>query len=439
MINSMRTLWEKKRIWIIIVCVQVLLNIVGQFLWQWAQLTLMFSSGCVLLVLSVYAVYCQRNNVLMMLLNIVLLYFNYSLVASVYWNTGSLDPIFSSYSWNEFLRGINIELVFFGTYVVFLRENNVIDNRVFLQRGKPVYCVVIACAAYIVLAPFLFYHTEAFGTRGVVTAFYEYSLIVLIVALCLCNRDIKAIGLLLAASVWLIVHGILHGERVLALQLMIVWGLYLLLHVLTVKLIIPACIGGIFFFTVFGMYRGLSDLDGNVLESVFNSLLRGGLANDTSYAAYQTSMNILRFADITSLWNRLLYFLKYLLYIVAGSAVPDVNLSILALEVGGHGGGGWLPTYAYFWLGYIGVIAAGVGLAWLVNTTTNLQKRRSYLNYLALYIVATSPRWYLYSPSPLTRGLLMFTLFFVVAVAAEKIVSVVGRTIQKWVKDRGKS
>ena len=187
------------------------------------------------------------------------------------------------------------------------------------------------------------------------------------------------------------------------------------------------------------MYRGLSDLDGNVLESVFNSLLRGGLANDTSYAAYQTSMNILRFADITSLWNRLLYFLKYLLYIVAGSAVPDVNLSILALEVGGHGGGGWLPTYAYFWLGYIGVIAAGVGLAWLVNTTTNLQKRRSYLNYLALYIVATSPRWYLYSPSPLTRGLLMFTLFFVAAVAAEKIVSVVGRTIQKWVKDRGKS
>ena len=202
--------------------------------------------------------------------------------------------------------------------------------------------------------------------------------------------------------------------------MMIVWGLYLLLHVLSLRLIIPACIVGIFVFTIFGMYRGLSALEGNVFTSVFQSLLHGGMANDTSYAAFQTSMNVLRLEDISTIWERLWLFLKYLAYIFAGSAVPDVNLAVLALEVGWHGGGGWLPVYFDFWLGFPGVIVVGVLLGWLINKASTLRRGKDYFNYLALYVVATSPRWYLYSPSPLTRGLLMYTLAFVGATAVHR-------------------
>ena len=412
--------WNEKKVFIILVLVQVLANLLVNALDLGGHAVAMATSGLILLTLSGYTTYYQRKNMLSFMLSIVLLYFNYSLVASVYWNADSLPAHFAGYSLAVLLRGINIVLIFFVSFLCALKDNSVIEKCVFLTKHSTNWLITAAGATYIALAPFLFYHTESFGTRGVASAFYEYSLIILVVILCFSGRNWKALAILMASSIWMILHGLLHGERVLALQMMIVWGLYLLLHVLSLRLIIPACIVGIFVFTIFGMYRGLSALEGNVFTSVFQSLLHGGMANDTSYAAFQTSMNVLRLEDISTIWERLWLFLKYLAYIFAGSAVPDVNLAVLALEVGWHGGGGWLPVYFDFWLGFPGVIVVGVLLGWLINKVSTLRRGKDYFNYLALYIVATSPRWYLYSPSPLTRGLLMYTLAFVGATAVHR-------------------
>lgn len=423
MVNALKNLWKQKCVLIVLIFAQLLLNFIGMFLPEGFQKVLMSSSGCVLLAINVYAVYNQRHNVIIMLLNIMLLYFNYSLVSAVYWNVDALHSIFEPYCYKDFLYSINIVLLFFGTYAVLLKDNSAIDRTAFLSRGKPTFSVVIACSLYIALAPFLFYKTESFGTRGIITVWYEYSLVIMIVALRFCRRDLRAVGMLLVASAWLILHGLLHGERVLALQMMIVWGLYLLLHVLSFKLVIPACIAGILLFTIFGMYRGLSALEGNALSNAFAYLLRGGLTNDTSYFAYWASLSIMRFADVVSFWERPLYFLRYLLYIVFGSIVPDVNLSTLSMQYNVHTGGGWLPFYANFWLGFPGVLLAGAGVAWLLNTVSRLVKGRHYLNYLTLYIIATCPRWYLYSPSSITRGILIFSAFYCACLIAQAVVS----------------
>ena len=428
-------IWNEKKVWIILVLVQVLSNGLVNALDLGGHAVAMATSGLLLLALSGYVTWYQRNNLLSFLLSIVLLYFNYSLVASVYLNADSLPAHFVGYTLAELLRGINIVLIFFVTYLCTLKGNAVKEKRVFLIQYATDWLITGAGAAYIALAPFLFYHTENFGVRGIASAFYEYALIVLIVALCFSGRDWKALAVLLATSAWMILHGLLHGERVLALQIMIVWGLYLLLHVLSLKLIMPACIVGIFVFTAFGMYRGLSAMEGNVFSSVFQTLLHGGMANDTSYAAFQTSLNVIRYGDLLSILERLWLFIKYLAYIFAGSAVPDVNLALLALEVGWHGGGGWLPVYFYFWLGFPGVIASGALLGWLVNRVSNLNRQRGYLNYLALYLVATSPRWYLYSPAPLTRGVLMYTLAYVGAVVVHRYAGSVSKWCVKKLED----
>lgn len=421
MINKLSALWKQKKIIIILILAQLILNCIGTILSEEFQKGLMISSGCVLLAASIYATYSQRQNILLLLLNIVLLYFNYSLVSAVYWSVEALDPIFKSYNYVDFLRSINILLLFFGTYTVLLKDNSSINRKAFLKKGKPNFLVVIACALYIAMAPFLFYKTESFGTRGIITVWYEYSLIVMIVALRFCHRDIRAVIMLLLASAWLIVHGLLHGERILALQMMIVWGLYLLLHVLSLKLVIPACIGGILLFTLFGMYRGLNALEGNFISGAISYLSRGGLANDTSYYAYWASMSIMRYADVVAFWERPLYLLRYLLYIILGSSVPDVNLSTLSMAYNAHAGGGWLPFYANFWLGVPGIILAGAGVAWLLNLVSRLSKGRHYLNYLAVYIIATCPRWYLYSPAHITRGIFIFSVFYCACLIAQAV------------------
>lgn len=415
-----KSLWQRKRIWIILLAVQILLNIIGQILPSGVQIVLMGSSGAVLLTFSGYAVYTQRSNILVMLLNIMLLYFNYSLVAAVYWNTDALDAIFAGYSWNEFLKCINIELLFYGAYALLLKDKPKVNKRVYLSKGKANYLIVAMCSLYIAVAPFLFYHTEQFGVRGTITPLYEYALIVMILGLRFCRRDVKAIAPLLVVSGWIILHGLMHGERVLALQMMIVWGLYLLLHMLSVKLIIPACIAGIFLFTIFGIFRGAASLGGNFLEVTMQRLLNGGMANDTSYYAYWASMSIKRFADVTPFFERLLYLIRYIGYIFLGSVIPKADISTLAVQLNVHTGGGWLPFYAHFWLGYPGALLTGIGLAVLLNKVTGLRHKRKFCNYLSIYLVATAPRWYLYAPATLTRGVMFFSLFYYACVMVNK-------------------
>lgn len=410
----LKNLWRQKKGWFIVLLSQILLNIVGMQLSEDIQVGLMASSGLLLLVLSGYAVYSQRNNMLAVLLNIMLLYFNYSVVSAVYWNANSLDSIFvnSGYSREEFLNAINIELLFYGTYALLLDSDTRPDKTIFLLKEKPNFLVVIPCVAYIALAPFLFYKTESFGTRGSVTALYEYAVVVLIVALRFTGRDLRALIPLLTASIWLIFHGLISGERVLALQMMIVWGLYLLLHVLTFKLIVSIFVLGVFGFTVFGVYRGLSAMEGDVLGNTLEYLSSVGMANDTSYYAYWAGMSINRLADASTVWERLRYFMQYVLYCFGGSAVPDSNLSVIAAQLNYHAGGGWLPFYINCWLGFAGVILSGAGMAWIINRVTQFLSDRFYTNYLALYIIATCPRWYLYSPATITRGVLIFTVFY---------------------------
>ena len=415
-----KDLWQRKRIWIILLAVQILLNMIGQLLPDEIQIVLMASSGIVLLAFSTYAVYTQRSNILVVLLNIMLLYFNYSLVAAVYWNTNLLEPFFKDYSWREFLKCINIELLFYGAYAVLLKDKPKANKRVYLLKGKANYLIVAMCSLYIAAAPFLFYHTEKFGVRGVITPLYEYALLIMIIGLRFCRRDVKGLVPLLLASAWIIMHGLMHGERVLALQMMIVWGLYLLLHMLSVKLIIPACVAGILFFSIFGIFRGAASLDGNFLKVTLHRLLNGGMANDTSYYAYWAGMSINRLAGITPFYERLFLFAKYIGYIFLGSAIPDANLSLLSSTVNFHYGGGWLPFYMYFWLGYPGVLLAGIGLAALINKVAKLRNKRTFCNYLSIYLVATAPRWYLYAPATLTRGVLLFSLFYYTCAVANK-------------------
>lgn len=432
MLAAAQKLWQKRKIWIIAVFVQICLNLLAMALGPFVQKVCMFTSGALFLALSGYTIYVQRRSMVKTCLNIMLFYFNYSVVFAVYWNPGNLPEIFKGYDFSEFLYCACVLLLFYLAYTVFLNEEKTEDKTIFLRKGKPGTWVVAACTAYIALAPFLFYKTEVFGTRGVITSFYEYSLIVMIVAMRFTGRDIKHVAPLLCASGWIILHGLLHGERILALQMIIAWGLYLMLQWLSIKLVVIGTLCGVFGFTVFGIFRGANTMSGgNVFGATLKSLLSSGMANDTSYYAYLASLSISRLTNAMPIWERILYLLRYLAYVFAGSAVSDAQVSALAAEYNHHYGGGWLPFYADFWLSWPGVILIGVALAWVIDNFALFKKKHMLARYLGLYIVATSPRWYLYTPVSLTRGVLMFCLFYCLCVVGNNVLNMVIQMFDK--------
>lgn len=69
--------------------------------------------------------------------------------------------------------------------------------------------------------------------------------------------------------------------------------------------------------------------------------------------------------------------------------------------------------YAHFWGGAAAVILVGAYVAFIINKSFALKSSdETYWNYLALYIVGTVPRWFLYSPAQITRGVFIYSIVY---------------------------
>lgn len=372
------------------------------------------SSGLVLIIGSIYSVYSYRRNILAVILHIMLAYFNYSVVVSVCWNLNNLHSIFNGYTYDEQLNGISIVLVFWCSYIVTIQTNIGFDRLAFKRQSGSNEIFVFGCVVYTFCAPFLFYSSAEFGERGGGSPLYEYTIIIILVGIYFTGRRKKNLIALGAASTFFSLHGLLYGERVSALQITIIWGIYLLLDRLDVKTIMIACVGGVVGLTVVGMVRGISAWHSGAIKEAVDILLEERLANSTSYFAYQSGLSIYRLEFEVPLINRLIQFGAFVFYIFLGSIVPNSNLSVIASEYNHNWGGGWLPFYCHFWFGIIGVIFMAVFVGKIVQMACSPCMGSYYKNYLRLYVIATVPRWYLYSPSAICRGILIFTVLFFV-------------------------
>ena len=157
------------------------------------------------------------------------------------------------------------------------------------------------------------------------------------------------------------------------------------------------------FFTFEGVQKSLSLL----LDERFTS--------DTAYYAYQAGNAIVRFESYNSIWDRVRYGVGYLEYIFVGGSVAAGNLANIVQKNSGtfHQGGGWIMFYAHFWGGVIGVILVGSYIVFITRHIVKLVDSNDYFkNYLALYVTASVPRWFLYSPSQITRGIFIYALLY---------------------------
>ena len=101
--------------------------------------------------------------------------------------------------------------------------------------------------------------------------------------------------------------------------------------------------------------------------------------------------------------------------LIGGGKIPNSNLATFTHKYYLHYYGGVLPIFAHFYLGYLGVILLAMYLSILLNKFILGKCERKFSGIrkcIGIYITSTVPRWYLYSPTSITRGILIFVVVY---------------------------
>lgn len=366
-------------------------------------------AGLLVLIISGYMAFSYRNNLTLFTIYFAILYFNYSIVVPVYFSSKNIF-IFHLIK-DDNIRGIAIYciLVFMIFIALFQRKSsetvvtNTKDN--FYLSNNPLNflnCMIVI----VILLGILFIDLRGYSIGAV----FEYSIILFILGYYYSGEN-KSIKILL--TLILIIFSLLsflNGNRVAVLQMLIAFFLIFFNNKLTYKSVLLFATLGILFMTFLGLYGDGIPLHQLSFKNVLNIFGDRFFALDTSYSAFFTSLTFVMVKEFVSFSTEIVLFVKFMLSMIfGGSIVEDSSLPLFTRNYMIHYNGGVLPIYFYFYLGWLGMLIP----AGLLNFFTKQVKKMSgetkdHVKLVVLYIASTVPRWYLYSPSSLVRGVMIF-------------------------------
>lgn len=375
----------------------------------------------ILLIINVISIYKVRNNWLFVVILCFIFYANISIVMANYFNI--VNDFFTSFSEdNVSIIGINILFLFnAGIFIALPKriEKNrselitVIDN---ISKSSTVVSGIIIALMFILI--FFFSRPTVSGQRGASSTIYEYAIILFIVGYFFANKIQK--NILHVILIMYVLQDLMFGNRVTALQLIILLFLILFSKKLTINKAVLLGIFGIIIFTGIGQFRGNFTLSLSTVNQVFNNLLRTGFINDTSYSAYYTSLTFIKVGKILSFDRRLIYFIPFFLSIIFGGNIPNSSLPVITHKYFLHYYGGIFPYFFNFYFGVAGVLISIFILYLFFKMLNNYTINNNiFFQAIAIYITCTVPRWYLYSPLILFRG----SIFIVIIVYIVKRLS----------------
>lgn len=363
------------------------------------------------LALSVYLVIAYRNNLMLFIIYFAVFFFNYSIAIPVYLYS---EDVFIFHLISD-LRirgiGINILLVFMILLVIFKKSNKnhkIINTNIFLINNPK--NILVTSTLFIFL---IFIFLLALSGIGI-GPIYEYSIILFILGFYYSgdSKLIKSLFTILLCCFCLLTF--INGDRVSVLQMLIAYFILLFNKKVTYKSMIPVIFIGIIFMTFLGVLGDGISLSNLSFENIIKILENRFFALDTAYSAFFTSLTFISVKDIVSFSTEIGLFVNFLVSMVlGGSLVENSSLPLFTRTYMVHYNGGILPIYFYFYLGWLGILISAILLSFYTRKIQNLNEKSSaYSKLVLLYITATVPRWYLYSPSSLIRGVLVFSLVY---------------------------
>jgi hypothetical protein len=380
-----------------------------------------------IIAISAYIAFAVRKNRLLLLIALVMLYTHYSIGVANYLN--HVDSIATTYAYTEYAYHAMHSLLVFLSILSLLLPVNIKkfgfgDGLFSRKQSNPALVVLVSIYLIVILTIQFMQPKVDIGNRlgfagdvGILGQLYEYSIIFFIVGFILSGKSLWCKNLLTIIAIAFAVNTMLAGSRVSVLQMLLVVFFFRASEHMTWKSIVPILLACLFVNLSIGVFRmAFLSTDLHIITDKFVNMLTGGLPWDTAYFAWHASITFYAYDSLTNSANNMYLFGQWLLSIPLGtSAVTDSSLPSVTRQYFTHYSGGILPAYFDFYLGTIGVIAIGVGVTFVFRLINNMQTWTEYRLSLAPYIAkscciwltVTVFRWYIYSPSQLTRGLIL--------------------------------
>ncbi len=365
------------------------------------------------IIFNMITVFKVRKNWLLLIIFGFIFYSNISIVLANYF--GYANNIFTSFS-NDMSSVLGINLLFFTSVCLYcVLPNHIIKNNTLSiystsKKSDLIFLLIIIVLIFIFFNGFT--KPSIAGGRGATSTLYEYSIVFFIIGYAYGEEKYKKIIISLILFLY-VIQDMIYGGRGSALQLILIFFIVICSNKIDYKKAIPIIFIGMIIFTGIGNYRASFDFSINQICKVFNSLLETGFVNDTSYSAYYTSLTFLKVKEFVGVQTQLYLLFQFILYIFLGSKIVDSNLAVYTRQYYVHYYGGVLPLYMYFYLGILGIMFIVLYLKFWIKKMNESSKKVSHLQRcLCIYISACVPRWYLYSPSSLFRGVLIFIFVY---------------------------
>lgn len=370
-----------------------------------------------LLMINVYMLLQSRQNFLLFIVFFIILFSNYSIVYSNYFIKFD-DTMFTDVlSERTQLVSLNVLVLFNLLIFLFVRWKDVrphVKENIFINSENKDNMIVLLLTIILIFVFFFgFQLPEEEGGRGTPSTLYEYSLIFFILYFYYSGSQKKIVYVGLLIVLLYSLQNFIFGGRIYGLQFLLVAYIMFLMHRVPMYKVLIGISVFFVLFSIIGVVRGaLLTMDADI-KSIFMSLFENGFALDTAYSAYYTSESFV-YLDERVEGVHLSLFLDFLKSIFVGSgSAPDSVLPAFSSDYVNHYGGGLLPYYFYFYLGVWGVLLAAMLAAFYFNMILSMTEESNYFKKcLVVWIVSTTFRWYLYSPLPLLRGVLLLAVTY---------------------------
>ena len=384
--------------------------------------------GVYVVIVSVLLMLELRKNILTFMVGAFIAWFNYSIVFANYFSGD--ENFFLEDAYHEVsVTGLRVLCCFVTCMYLAVNTDtgDAHEKDVLEFRSDEVVSSVIAIGYILALCGILvfgFAKPSVQGARGSVSAIYEYSILLFIVGYYLFWRYKWYMIISTVLMMMFALQNVIYGERATALQELIIF------YVLFInkkqkpdfRKIIPLGICGVLVFTAVGMERANFSFSAEQIGKSIDALKKSGMTLDTAYAAYFCSLTFIKTEFILPQAERVQIFFNWLLsMVVGGGMIGNCNVPVITRKYFVHYYGGVLPFYGHFHFGYFGAVAFSLIPAVYLNIIKRFNHSKGAFKCLLLYFVVTSPRWYLYSPSPLIRGAILIFIVYFVTIFADKI------------------
>ena len=385
--------------------------------------------GYCVIAINILSMVKVRHNWYLLFIFLCITYSNYSICVANY--ISHIDTFFAGYAGTEIgSQGVNI-LLLFSAMLLFIAPTTYregtnkasIKPKALITNNK--YNPIIVIGAIIILGfiwVYGFTRPDAVGHRGSPSALYEYSIIFMIIALYYSGKDRILTSVVVLIGLAFAIQNFMFGGRITGVQILIMIGFAVFID--HISLINVAPVGIVFFIIMvaIGQLRGNILISGFSVNNVINQLAKGKFALDTAYSSYFTSMTFLDELHKTVFSRRIQLFLRWLLSIFLGGSVTDSNLAVYTRQTHMHYYGGVLPYFAWFYLGFIGLVLLTIYIRFHFKVMLNVNCDSSgFIRCMAVYVTCTCLRWYLYSPSQLFRGVFLLSIVFFFCYEADRL------------------